>query len=59
MKPTFLYYLAIAIDGQLCFHRQLIADPVKSPWCNTESGGPVNDSNKVVTGARLLPTTVL
>ena len=59
MKPTFLHYLAHSYRWPLCFHRQLIADPFKSPWCNTGSGGPVNDSNKDVTGARLLPTTVL
>ena len=48
----------IAIDGQVCFYWRLIADPIKPPWCNTETVGPVDGTNKDVTGARLLPTTV-
>ena len=40
------------------FTDRLIADPVKPPWCNTGSVGPMSDTNKDVTGARLLPTTV-
>ena len=48
----------IAIDGQVCFHWRLIADPGKPPLCNTGSVGPVGGTNKDVTGARLLPTTV-
>ena len=47
-----------AIDGQVCFHWRLIADPVKPPWCNTGSVGPVGGTNKDVTDARLLPMTV-
>ena len=63
IKPTLLHYLKIpstyvAIDDQVCFHWRLIADPVKPPWCNTGSVGPVGGTNKDVTGARLLPTTV-
>ena len=27
----------MAIDGQVCFHWWLIADPVESPWCITGS----------------------
>ena len=49
----------MAIDGQVCFHRQLFADPVKPPRCTTGSVGAVNDNNKDVSGARLLLTTVL
>ena len=48
----------IAIDSQVCFHWRLIANPVKPPWCNTGSVGPVYGTNTDVTGARLLPTTV-
>ena len=48
----------IAIDSQVCFHGRLIADPVKPSWCNTGSVGPVGGTNKDVTGARLVPTTV-
>ena len=33
-------------------------EPVKPPWCNGGSLGPVSGTNKDVTGARLLPTTV-
>ena len=61
IKPTLSHYLKIpstAIDDQVCFHWRLIADPVKLPWCNTGSVGPVNGTNKDVTGVRLLPTTV-
>ena len=47
-----------AVDDQVCFHWRLIADPVKPPWCNKRSLGPVSGTNKDVTGARLLPTTV-
>ena len=49
----------MAIDGQVCFHRWLFIDPVKPPWCTTGSGKPVNGINKEVSGARLLPMTVL
>ena len=65
IKPTLLHYLKIpstydfiAIDGQVCFHWRLFANPVKPPWCNTGFVGPVGGTNKDVTGARLLPTTV-
>ena len=62
IKPTLLRYLDtkhIAINGQVCFHWWLIANPVKPPWYNMGSVGSVNGINKDVTGARLLPTTVL
>ena len=62
IKPTLLHYLKntkhIAIDGQVCFHWRLIADPVKPQWYNTGPVGPVSGTNKDVTGARLLWTTV-
>ena len=48
----------MAIPGQVRFHRQLFTNPVKLPWCTTESLGPVIGINKDVSGARLLPTTV-
>ena len=48
----------IALDGQVCFHWRLIADPVKPPWCNIGSVGPVDGTNKDVTCARLLPMTI-
>ena len=32
----------IAIDDQICFHWRLIAKPVKPPWYNTGSVGPVS-----------------
>ena len=47
------------IDSHVCFHRWLFADPVKPPRCTTGSVVPVNDFIKDVSGARLLPTTVL
>ena len=55
----------MTIDGQVCFLRWLIADPVKPPRCTTGSVGPVNGINKDVIGinkdvigARLLPMTI-
>ena len=63
IKPTILHYPEIpstyvVIDGQVCFHRWLIADPVESLRCTTGSMGLVNGINKDVSGARLLPMTV-
>ena len=63
IKPTLLHYLEIpstyvAIDDQVFFHWRLIAETVEPPWCNTGSVGPVSDTNKDVTDARLLPMTV-
>ena len=49
----------MAIDGQVCFHRQPFAIPVRPPRCTIGSWGPVNGINKDVSGTRLLPTTVL
>ena len=49
----------IAIDGQVCIHRRLIAGPVKPLRCTTGPEGPVSGINKGVSDARLLPTTVL
>ena len=61
ITPTLLHYLEIikhiVIDGQVCFHWRFIVNPVKPPWCNTGSLGPVNGINKDATGAKLLPTT--
>ena len=61
-----LYTLALpwntkhmSIDSQVCFHRQLFADPVKLWRCTTGSVGSVNGINKDVSSTRLLPTTVL
>ena len=48
----------MAIDGQVCFHRQTFANPVKPLRCTTGSMEQVNDINKDVSGARLLPMTV-
>ena len=44
---------------QVCFQKWTFANPVKSPKCTTGSLEPVNGINKDVSGARLLPTTVL
>ena len=32
----------MAIDGQVCFHRRVFADPIKSPKYTTGPVGPVN-----------------
>ena len=48
-------------DGQVCFHRRLFADPVKSQRCTTElhyrDVRPLDGINKDVGGAKLLLTT--
>ena len=49
----------MAIDGQVYFHRQLFADPVKSQRYTTGSVEPANGINKDVIGATLLPMIVL
>ena len=49
----------MAIGGKGCFHRWPFAVPVKTLRCTTGSLGLVNGINKGVSGARLLPTTVL
>ena len=48
----------IPIDGQVCIHIRLIADPVRPLRCTTGSVGPVSGINKDVSDARLLPMTV-
>ena len=49
-----------AIDGQVCFHRQSFADPVKPQRSSTTgSMGPLMGTNKAVWGVKLLLTTVL
>ena len=62
IKPTLLHYLQIpnscmAIDDQVCFHKQLFANPVKLPRCTKRSVEPVNGINKDVSGVILLSTT--
>ena len=49
----------LAIDGQVCFYRRLIVDPIKSPRWITGSVGTVNGINRDVSGARLLSMTAL
>ena len=41
----------MTIDGQVCFHRCLFANPIKPPRCSTGSVQPVNGINKVVSAA--------
>ena len=36
----------MAVDGQVCFHRQPFADPIKSPNCATGSMEPVSGISK-------------
>ena len=47
------------INGQVYFHRWLFANPVKQPRCTTRCVEPMNDVNKDMSSARLLPMTVL
>ena len=48
----------MAIDGQACFHKWLFANSVKPSRWTTGSVEPVNDINKDVCDARLLPMIV-
>ena len=48
----------VAIDGQVCFHGQLFADPVKPCWCITGPVGPLGSTNQNWLCARLLPMAV-
>ena len=48
----------MAIDSQVCFHRQLFADPVKPSWCITGPVGPLGNTNQNWLGAKLLPIAV-
>ena len=43
------------LDSQVCFHRQLFADPVKSCWCITVPVEPLGSTNQIWWGAKLLP----
>ena len=45
---TFSHSNYEAIDGQVCFHRQSFADPVKPQRSTTESMGPLMGTNKAV-----------
>ena len=36
----------MAVDGQVCFHRQPFADPIKSPNCAAGSMEPVSGISK-------------
>ena len=49
----------LAIDGQVCFHRQLFADPVKPCWCITGPVGPLGSTNQNWLCTKLLPMIVL
>ena len=45
----------MVIDGQFCFHGQLLADTVKPSWCIT---GPIWSLDSTKLCARLLPMAV-
>ena len=47
-----------AIDGQVCFHRQSFADPVRWRRFTTVLVGPLKGTNWAIWGVKLLPTTV-
>ena len=48
----------MAIDGQVCFHRRLFADPVKHWRCTIGPVVPLGGTNRDVCGAKLLPTSL-
>ena len=35
----------VAIDSQVCFHRQLFANPIKLRWCITGPVKPLGSNN--------------
>ena len=43
---------------QICFHRRLFTDPVKSRWYITGPVGPLGSTNQNWLGAKLLPMAV-
>ena len=45
-------------SSQVCFHRQLFANPVKLRWCITSPVGPLGSTNQNWLYARLLPMTI-
>ena len=47
------------VDGQVCFHRRLFANPVKPSWCITGPVGPLWSTNQDWLGAKLLPMAIL
>ena len=57
IKPT--YTLVLPRNTKVCFHRWLFANPIKPLRYTTGFVEPVNGFNKDVSGARLLPMTVL
>ena len=48
----------MAVDGQVCFYRQLFVDLVKPRGCITGPLVPLRGTNKTVGSATLQPTTV-
>ena len=51
--------LYLGIDSQVCFHRQLFANPVWPCWCITGPVGPLGSTNQNWLGAKLLPMAIL
>ena len=49
----------LVVDSQVCFHRELFADPVKSSWCNTGLVEPLRSTNQNLCGVKLLPMSIL
>ena len=48
----------MAIDGQVCFHGWLFANPVRPCWCITGSVGPLESNNQNWLCVRLMPMAV-
>ena len=66
LKPIIMYSHTLpksinymAIDSQVCFYRQLLADSVKSPWCITSPVGSLGSTNQYWWGTKSLPMVVL
>ena len=48
----------VAIHNQVCFHRQLFADPVRLHWFITGPVGPLGSTNQSWCGVKLLTMSV-
>ena len=48
-----IHQVYMTVDGQVCFYRQLFADPVKPRGCTTGPLLPLRGTNKTVCSAKL------
>ena len=58
INNSLMHINCVAIDIQVCFHRQFFANLVKPSWCITGPVGPLGSTNQNWLGAKLLPMPV-